>query len=151
MRKIIFALIPLAICKICIGQTFEETYPKTLWCPNDTFAIKFKNHPQLYYYTASRKDKISPGTDASPNEYATIYFGNDSLRLNYNNHLPYQHNIYINFASSLGKTTLRFHFNQVASHFPAAYMEKNMDNIQFDIPEVFELANIIWTLSPTGE
>lgn len=151
MRKLIFAFALLAISKISFGQTVEETYPKTLWCPNDTFAIRYKGSPKLFYYTASRKDKISPGTDAAPNEYATVYFGNDSLRLNYNNHLPYQHNFYLNFASSKGKTTLRFHFNAVESYFRRAYMEKNRGNIQFDIPEVYELSNIIWTLSPSGE
>jgi hypothetical protein len=71
--------------------------------------------------------------------------------LNYHNKLPYAHIIYINFVSPKGKTTLRFHFNDITSHFPAAYMEKNMSNIQFDIPEVYELANIIWTISPSGE
>ena len=151
MRKLFFAFLFLMLNKISIGQTVEETYPKTLWCSNDTFTIKFKGFSQLSYFTVSRKDKISPGIDAAINQYATIYFDNDSLRLNYNNNLPYQHNIYINFASPKGKTTLRFHFNQIRSYFPAAYMETNMNNIQFDIPEIYELANIIWTLSPSGE
>ena len=133
------------------GQTVEETYPATLWCPNDSFVIKFKNYPKEFPYKVSREDKGSPGTDAKPNEYATIYYGNDSLRLNYHNKLPYAHIIYINFQSPKGKTTLRFHFNDIASYFPADYMEKNKGNIQFDIPETYELANIIWTLSPSGQ
>lgn len=151
MRTVQFVFTFLSLRILAIGQTVEETYPKTLWCPNDTFAIRYKGFSELDYFTASRKDRISPGTDAALNEYVTFYFGADSLRLNYNNRLPYQHNIYINFASPKGKTTLRFHFNSVAGYFPAAYMEKNMGNIQFDIPEVYELANIIWTLSPSGE
>lgn len=151
MRLFLLLIMSFTVTTTILGQTVEETYPKTLWCPNDTFAIKFKGYPDLSYYTASRKDKISPGTDASRNNYVIFYFGSDSLRINYNNHLPYQHNIYLNFASPKGKTTLRFHFNGVANYFPTAYMEKNFGNIQFDIPEVYELANIIWTLSPSGE
>ncbi len=151
MKKIFLAFVLLMLNKISIGQTVEETYPKTLWCSNDSFAIKFKGFSQLSYFTVSRKDKISPGMDAATNQYATIYFDNDSLQLNYNNNLPYQHNIYINFASPKGKTTLRFHFNQIRNYFPADYMETNMNNIQFDIPEIYELANIIWTLSPSGQ
>jgi hypothetical protein len=143
-----FAL--LFLTQTLLAQTVEETYPKTLWCPNDTFAIRYKGFSDLDYYTASRKDKISPGTDAALDEYVTFYFGKDSLRINYNNRLPYQHNIYLNFASPKGKTTLRFHFNPVANYFPPAYMEKNRGNIQFHIPAVYELANIIWTLSPSG-
>ncbi len=151
MKKIFLAFVLLMLNKISIGQTVEETYPKTLWCSNDSFAIKFKGFSQLSYFTVSRKDKKSPGMDAATNQYATIYFDNDSLQLNYNNNLPYQHNIYINFASPKGKTTLRFHFNQIRNYFPADYMETNMNNIQFDIPEIYELANIIWTLSPSGQ
>lgn len=150
MKSLAF-IASLIITVTAFGQTVEEIYPETLWCPNDTFAIRYQDYPRLSYYTASRKDKISPGTDASLNGYVTFYFGTDSLRCNYNNHLPYQHNIYIDFASPKGKTTLRFHFNELYSYFPDSYMEKNMGNIQFDIPEVYELANIIWTLSPSGQ
>jgi hypothetical protein len=151
MRPVLFLIILLIVAQAISGQNVEETYPKTLWCPNDTFTLKFKGYPDLSYYTVSRKDKISPGTDASPNGYATIYYGNDSLRLNYHNNLPYAHITYINFQSPKGKTTLRFHFNDLACYFPAEYMEKNKGNIQFDIPESYELANIIWTLSPSGQ
>lgn len=151
MNKILLTLTLLTVFKISFGQTVEETYHKTLWCPNDTFVLKYKNYPKIFPYKVSREDKGSPGTDAKLNEYVTIYYASDSLRINYNNNIPYQHNIYINFESPKGKTTLRFHFNEVASYFPVVYMEKNLGNIQFDIPEVYELANIIWTLSPSGE
>jgi hypothetical protein len=132
------------------GQTVVETYPKTLWCPNDTFVLHYKDFPEDFPYRVSREDKSSPGTDAKPDEHVTIYYGNDSLRLNYHNKIPYAHIIYINFASPKGTTTLRFHYNELASYFPKSYIEQNMGNIQFDIPEVYELANIIWTLSPSG-
>jgi Domain of unknown function (DUF4932)/Spondin_N len=151
MRLFLLFFAFLSVTIAALGQTVEETYPKTLWCPNDSFAIRYKADTRLFYYTVSRKDKTSPGTDASPNEYATIYYGNDSLRLNYHNKLPYAHIFYINFQSPKGKTTLRFHFNDLASYFPARYMEKNKGNIQFDIPETYELANIIWTVSPSGQ
>lgn len=151
MRKffLFFALLTLTIT--VSAQTVEETYPKTLWCPNDTFVIKFKDFPKSFPFKVSREDNGSPGTDARPNEYATIYYGNDSLRLNYHNNVPYAHIFYIKFTSPKGKTTLRFHFNELANYFPSDYMEKNTGNIQFDIPEVYELANIIWTLSPSGQ
>lgn len=151
MRKffLFFALLTLTIT--VSAQTVEETYPKTLWCPNDTFVIKFKDFPKSFPFKVSREDNGSPGTNARPNEYATIYYGNDSLRLNYHNNVPYAHIFYINFTSPKGKTTLRFHFNELANYFPSDYMEKNKGNIQFDIPEVYELANIIWTLSPSGQ
>jgi hypothetical protein len=150
MRTFLLFFSFLCLTLITSGQTVEETYPKTLWCPNDTFILKYKDYPKLFPFKVSRKDKTSPGTDARLNEHVTFYYGTDSLRLNYHNKIPYAHIIYINFASPKGKTTLRYHFNDLASYFPNSYIEKNKGNIQFDIPEVYELANIIWTLSPSG-
>lgn len=134
-----------------LSQTKEETYPKTIWCPNDTFYLKFSDYPKLFPYRVSREDNESPGTDASPGLYTTIFFGKDSIRLYYTNKLPYAQIFYVHFESPKGKTTLRFHYNDLTSYFPAAYMEKNAGNVQFEIPESYELANIIWTLSPSGQ
>jgi len=150
MRQLLLFCLLLILTTAANGQTVEETYPKTLWCPNDTFTLVHKGSAKAYPFKVSREDKGSPGTDARLDEYATIYYGKDSLRLNYHNKLPYAHIIYVNFESPKGKTTLRFHYNDIASYFSKDYMEKNKGNIQFDIPEAYELANVIWTLSPAG-
>jgi hypothetical protein len=139
------------LIKTSYSQTVEETYPKTLWCPNDTFVLKFKDFARLIPFKVSSADTVGPGTDARLDEYAVIYYGSDSLRLNYHNKLPYAHIIWINLQSPKRKTVLRFHFNDVANYFSEDYMQKNNGNIQFDIPEQYELANIIWTLSPSGQ
>ena len=141
----------LVVAQASYSQFVEETYPKTLWSPNDSFFIRYKDYPGLDTFLVSRKKNISPGTDAAPGYYATFLYGKDSVRINYHNHLPYGHVIYLNFESPKGKTTLRFHFNDVTSYFPVEYMDKNKGNVQFDIPEQYELANIIWTLSPAGQ
>lgn len=151
MKRLLLFCIGCWSAVLSQGQTVEETYPKTLWCPNDTFALRYKGDSQLDYFTASRKDHISPGTDAAPGEYVTLYFGSDSLQLRYHNKLPYAHIIYLTFASPKGTTKFRFHFNDLTSYFPAAYIQQNNGNVQFDIPEVYELANIIWALSPSGK
>jgi len=150
MKLLLLLLAFTLITKAGTCQTVEETYPKTLWCPNDTFLLKFKGLAKVFPYKVSRTSKESPGTDAALGAYATLYYGKDSLLLKYHNKIPYAHIIYINFESPKGKTTLRFHFNDVVSYFPKDYMDRNTANIQFDIPEPYELANIIWTLSPSG-
>lgn len=151
MTKSFFTLLLLAICAASYSQTVEDTIPGTFFCPNDTFVMKHKGLDKLFPFRASKTDNGSPGGNASPGDYATIYYGNDSLRLNYHNRLPYAHIIYVNFSSPKGKSTFRFHFDEPAAYFPEAYRRKNNGNIQFDIPEPYELANIIWTLSPTGQ
>ncbi|HEY9044533.1 MAG TPA: DUF4932 domain-containing protein [Ohtaekwangia sp.] len=151
MKPILFVFAALSLAASVWGQTVEETYPETLWCPNDTFALKFKGNPNLFRYPVSRKDNRSPGTDASLDNYIMVYYGTDSVKLLYNNKIPYAHNLYIRFESPKGKTTLRVHFNSIANYFTPEYMKKNLGNVRFDIPEVYELANIIWTLSPSGQ
>ena len=151
MRKHLACLAMFFIAAQAMSQTVEETWPKTLWCANDTFQIQFKSYARKFPYIVSRTDKVSPGTDANINEYATIFFGNDSIRLNYHNRIPYAHIFYINFESPKGKTTLRFHFNDLYSLFNTEYMTSHEGQVGFDIPETYELANIIWTISPTGQ
>lgn len=150
MRLFLLSFALFIVIKTSLGQTVEETYPKTIWCPNDTFFIRHNSFSKLIPFKVSREDNGSPGTNGGPGEYVMIYYGKDSLRLNYHNKLPYAHIIYINFQSPKGKTTLRFHFNDLANHFSPDYVRKNTGKIQFDIPEAYELANIIWTLSPSG-
>lgn len=151
MRKLFFLAGFLLSAATASSQHVEETYPETLWCPNDTFKIRYSDYPDLSVYTASRTDKSSPGTDGYPDGYVVFYYGKDSLRINYHNKLPYAHIIYLNFASPKGKTTLRFHFNSRIAHFSKEYVERYKGTARFNIPEVYELANIIWTLSPSGQ
>lgn len=150
MRYCILSITLSILTLFSFGQTVEEIFPKTLWCDNDIFLIKYGEKPYLDTFKVSRTDLISPGIDAEFNSYAIIYYSKDSLRINYNNKLPYQHNYYINFESPKGKTTLRFHFNEVANYFDKQFVKLNDGKVSFDIPETYELANIIWTLSPSG-
>lgn len=152
MKKIqIILLILNFLTASSFGQTVEEKYPKTFFCNNDLFVIKYWKYSGLDTFKVSRTDESSPGFDANLNAYATIYFNNDSLRLNYNNKFPYQHNFYVNFESPKGKTTLRFHFNGVANFFDKKFIQQNNQKVIFEIPATYELANIIWALSPSGQ
>jgi hypothetical protein len=145
------SLIIMLLCiEVSVAQTVTETYPKTLWCPNDTIALKFSDLQEKDYYQVSTL-KTSPGTDAAYGLGTTLYFGKDSLRLNYHNKIPYAHFIFVNLASPKGKRTLKLHFNDLASMFTKSYMIQNIGNVQYEIPETFELANILWTISPAGQ
>jgi len=95
-------------------------------------------------------EDINMGADGGPGNSVTIYFGKDSLVIPYIN-IPYTQVHYIPIQSPKRKIIYSLHFNQVMAGFPLSYMEKNKGNVQFEIPEVYELANIIWTLSPSGQ
>src|SRR6218665_3194270 len=112
MKQLLFLSAFLLLMPPLFSQTTEETYPKTLWCPNDTFEMKFSNYPKYFAYSVSKAGKSSPGTDASLGLYTTIYYGKDSIRLNYHNRVPYGQVFFINLESPAGKTRLRIHYNE---------------------------------------
>lgn len=150
MRKLPVIAI-LAFCPVfCIAQATETAYPEILWSPNDSFSLKISNYPKIFHYQVSKKDTIDLGTDGAAGLSINIYYGNDSLRIPYTN-LPYGQVLYIPIQSPKGKTVYRLHFNNIAANFPPSYIQANKGNIQVEIPEVYELANILWTLSPTGQ
>ncbi len=150
MRYSLILAMLLACLNFVYGQT-EFTYPKTLWSPNDTFSVKFSNSTFApHAFQISKRDSVDMGTDGAVGLKATLYFGNDSLVIPYKN-LPNWQVHYIPIQSPKGKTIYRLHFNGVIAAFSPEYIEKNKGQVQVDIPEVYELANIIWTLSPSGQ
>lgn len=148
--RLLFTLVTLLIFSTTFGQTITTNYPKTLFCPDDSIRISFSKFSGKNAYPVSTNN-TSPGTDAAPGIYAILYYGKDSVNIKYHDKIPYGEDIFINLESPKGKTTLKLRFNGLSGFFPDAYMVKNLNNVQFDIPEAYELANIIWTLSPAGQ
>lgn len=133
-----------------LAQPMDSTYPETLWAANDSFQVSFSYSTWVVPFKISGADTLDMGSDGAPGLSATIHYGKDSLLLNYRN-LPYEQVIWIHFKSPNGKTVYHLHFNAVTAAFPLEYIEKNNNSVRVEIPEVYELANIIWTLSPTGQ
>jgi hypothetical protein len=132
------------------AQSIESTYPKTLISPSDTFKVRFSMIDGIYPFKISEKDTIDMGSDGALGLYVTIYFGNDSLIFKYQN-LPYAQSHWIHFESHKGRTVYHLHFNPVIAEFSAEYIAKHNNSVQVEIPEAYELANIIWLLSPSGQ
>ena len=132
------------------GQRIEETYPKVLWSENDSFSVKFSYVNHVNYFSIGKKDTIGMGGDGVPNLYVTIHHGKDSLIVKYKN-LPFEQVNWMTFQSPKGKTVYRLHFNQLMAGFTDEYIKTSNGSIRYEIPEVYELANIIWILSPSGQ
>ena len=150
MRYILMLATLLAHQKFMHGQT-ELVHSKILWSPNDTFSVRFSNSSFApYAFQISKNDTTDMGTDGAVGLKAVLYFGKDSLVIPYKN-LPNWQVHYIPIQSPKGKTVYRLHFNGVFAAFSPEYIRKNKGRIHVAIPEVYELANIIWTLSPSGQ
>ena len=147
---ILFIIFQASFLNRILAQSIESTYPKTLSSQDDSFRIKFSNLSVVIPFKISETDTTDMGTDGATGLYAIIFYGKDSIRVDYHN-LPYGQKHWIHLKSPKGKTVYELHFNPVAAEFSAEYIAKNNNNVQVEIPEAYELANIIWLLSPTGQ
>lgn len=150
MRKPILLMLLTAASHSCFAQSIEKPFPQTLQLPADSFHVRFSNYPELIPMHIGNRDTIDMGTDASPDMVTTIYYGSDSVVIPYHN-FPYWLIYYIPLQTPSGKKVYRLHLNGVTARFPEEYIEQHKGAVRVEIPEVYELANILWTLSPSGQ
>lgn len=147
--KITSTILLLFFFNNLFAQAIEETIPEIYYSNSDTIRYKFSNYPKTYKLYLRGNDTVSPGTDNSEGIIMTAYIGNDTLQI-YGDNFPYSKRSFVTIQTPKGKSVVAFRYNSVSSNFPQEYMDKNEGKINFEIPEVYELANIIWTLSPSG-
>lgn len=127
-----------------------QTYPKVLQLATQQFAVRSSASAKPFPLTAVVGDTVDLGNDGYPGAYAVVLTGQDSVRINYTNE-PYDQRIYIPLITPNGKATYRLRFNGVPGQFSDEYVRQHTGKEEFDIPEVYELANILWTLSAHGQ
>ncbi len=125
-------------------------YPKTVVINADSLQLLYStwNKPIAFKNIAS--DTSDMGNDAIKNAYYLLIFDKDTLRFNYEN-FPFEQKIFIPIEMGGKKFVQRLRINQTSSYFSKEYIEQNNKKANFEIPEVFELANIIWALSIKGQ
>jgi hypothetical protein len=159
MRPLVLAIL-VAFCLPSYAQLLELHHPKTLRVTGDTIYIRYSNSdfkndaPVARAFQTARRYNVEPQLNnntgyLSKNGYAVVSYGTDSIRIDWKNP-PFRQYYYINFESDSGAFRLKLGFQPAAAIFTDDYKRKYKGTIQFDIPEVYELANIIWNLSPSG-
>jgi hypothetical protein len=148
--RILTGCLLLSISFSALAQSKETKYPKTLWSPNDRFTVRFSNFPdEPETLMIGEEDTVDMGTDGSPGLYVTVIYGKDSTVFEYKN-MPFAQIHYIPFRSPRGKSIYRLHFNGVSASYSSDYVRANEGKVAVEIPEVYELANILWAFSPAG-
>ena len=128
----------------------QQTYPKTLTLKTQEFAVLASNAAAPFAMTAVVGDTVDLGNDGYPGAYALVLTGKDSVRVNYTN-VPFDQWVFIPMNTPRGRATYRLRFNGVAGQFSDEYVRTHMNTTGFAVPEVYELANILWTLSAHGK
>lgn len=134
---------------LAIGQSLVETLPKIYHTDTNVIQYRYSNFPELLLLDLSVYDTISPGTDSDIGIVMTAYIGRDTLRIHGDNY-PYERRSFVTVETPAGRRTILFRFNSAPSHFSREYILATRQKIFYETPEVYELANIIWTLSPSG-
>lgn len=149
MKTIMSALF-VCLSYFSFAQQVEEKLSKIYYSDSDTIKYKYSAYPDTFKLAIGKVDTTSPGTDVSKGIIMTAFIGKDTLRINGDN-FPYGRRTYVIIQTPRKKTVVIFRYNAVSASFSQHYIDENEGKISYEIPEVYELANIIWTLSPSGK
>jgi adenylate kinase family enzyme len=150
--KNFFILIFIILQFDCFGQdkVLITQYPKTIFVKSDSFQIQYSTWKTPLTTKNVENDSIDMGNDAIKNAKYLLIYDNDTLKFNYTN-FPFEQKIYIPIEMNGKKFVQILRINQTPAYFSKEYISQNTAKVNFEIPEVYELANIIWTLSPQGQ
>ena len=142
----------IVICTWAQTVPFHQQYPNVLRTTADSFYVNSGNwaKPYAFFIGESEGDTIDLGTDGYAGAFIDVVTGKDTTRFKYVN-LPYQQWHYVPIQSPTKKVIYRLRFNPVSASYSHEYVVKNTNQVRYEIPEVYELANIIWALSPSGK
>lgn len=149
--KEFFCSIFLLFTSFIFGQILTENYNRVFYSEKDSISMEyslFQN--QKFNLVLVPNDTISPGTNGAPDIIMKAYIGKDTLQIFHNN-FPFAQKTYVTIETPKGKSVVAFRFNNINGYFSQDYIDTHLGKIEFSNPEIYELANIIWTLSPTGE
>ena len=155
MKTLPFVLIVTFLSSAACPSNSQNTvltskYPQIIETKADSFYVSGPNWNDPFGYAIGESDTVSPGTDGFQGGYLHLITQEDTLQFNYTS-TPYQEHHIISVISPQDTTVCLLRFNQHTSEYSAAYMEEHEGKVDFVIPEAFELANIIWALSPSGK
>lgn len=129
----------------------KHAYPDVLETRVDSFAVKSSSigWGDPVYLSIGRRDTVSIGTDGFKGARLFVMTPEDTVAFSYTN-TPYRQWHYVTLQSPRGSTTVILRFNEYVAEFTDTYMMQHTGKVQVEVPEVYELANIIWALSPGG-
>lgn len=136
----------------CLGQdkVLITKYPKTISIKSDSFQLYYSTWKNNITTNKVEEDTLDMGNDAIKNAQYFLIYDQDTLKLKYEN-FPFEQKFFIPIEMNGRKFVQSLRINQVPAYFSQDYIVKNDGKVNFEIPEVYELANIIWTLSEHGQ
>lgn len=132
------------------GQPKTTVYPDTLKTAARTIGIRFNFMAAPEIFPKFDSDTIDCGSDGFPGKTVTVYLAGDSIQVA-NRNFPFDEAHLFPLQLAGRKYTLRLRYNGVFHYFPDEYVREHRGRTFVEIPETFELANILLMLSPAGQ
>ena len=149
MKNQLIALMFVCCLGLLNGQNLkpEMLFPDTMRSLNDTVYFTSPEWDDVMKFSFINNDSIDWGTYGYKGVYFEVWTDQDTLTIPHVNH-PYEQIIRIPVASAKDTTTILLSFQSTSNgDFSNAYITKNQNKSTVEIPEVYELANIILYLS----
>ena len=122
----------------------KTIYPDTLLSKNDSIYLKNEFWDDLWAVKLINSDTL--GTNGKQGNYLDIWTDNDKLTIQHVN-FPYEQMVDIPVITSTDTILLTIRFQDNISAFSSSYVKSNTDKIDIQLPETFELANVILSLT----
>ena len=101
--------------------------------------------------TITSSDTVSYGSDFFDN-VVVIKTDLDSVKITYNRKFkPYAQRTYINIVTPNHTKVIDYIFRDMRNDFSKAYLENPNNGVTYEIPEVYELANILFALTNSSK
>lgn len=136
------------ITNVIIAQNIPDriSYPDTLWAKSDSFYVWASYWDDKWGFSTTQSDTIDLGTDGFEGVYIKVWTDIDTITIPYVNS-PLEQCVFIPIVSKNDTMVYRLRFNPQHSVFSAKYISEKSGTSSFQIPETYELANIILYLS----
>lgn len=148
MKKLTFLFLISGWALTTQGQNLMEEmfYPDTLKSSRDSFYVNSPKFERIWRFPITKKDTLNLGTSGYEGVYMTIWTDTDTLTIPHVNY-PNQQLIKIPIASPRDTALCILRFQPNTSDFTAEYQAARQAKVSFEIPEVYELANVALFLS----
>ena len=124
----------------------EMLFPDTLRSTQDSFFISSPKFDKIRSHFISRENNLNLGTSGHRGVSMTIWTDLDTIVIPHVN-FPYRQLIKIPIASPTDTAICILRFNPNSSNFSDEYVLNANGTFEIEIPEVYELANIVLYLS----
>jgi hypothetical protein len=134
---------------VCLAQEKKPYQTFTIKASVDSFQVKESNYtyPKVGITNSNYKDTSGFNTSLYSNS-VIIKTDIDSVRITFNPALkPYAQITQINIITPHFKKIVFYGYKPMRNEFSVAYMDSVKNKPQFEIPEVYELANVLYALT----